>query len=211
MTFPGIFSRLEVLGPSECARIINCCTPHLETSLVSKEGKKNEALRKSRSVLILPDDEKFSSIRLLMQRVVEAFVACSRTAFQYDMKAVEAIQFTEYKEGDYYNWHMDSSSTLPRTVSASLGLSSPMECQGGSLLFRDVYEDETEKDKVSIKLNQGEIAVFPSLLMHSVTPILKGTRYSLVLWSPTPGLDDKQIQQPNQQPLADQTQDPIVF
>ncbi len=202
---------MGVLTPNECSRIINCCIPYIQPSLVGSEGKENKKLRKSRSVLITPDDKRFRSISLLIQRSVKAFVECANTAFQYELQGVEAIQFTEYKEGDYYNWHMDSSANLPRTASASLALSPPTDCQGGALLFRDIYEDPEETEKVSIKICQGEIAVFPSLLVHSVTPVLKGTRYSLVLWSPTPVLDEKQEQNTNQQPVATHTQSPIVF
>jgi predicted 2-oxoglutarate/Fe(II)-dependent dioxygenase YbiX len=45
-------------------------------------------------------------------------------------------------------------------------------------------------------------------LVHSVKPITKGTRYSLVLWSPFMREDQPQN---NEQPVLSQGQDPIVF
>jgi len=35
---------------------------------------------------------------------------------------------------------------------------------------------------------QGSIIVFPSLLMHQVTPVTKGERYSAVAWATGPQL-----------------------
>ena len=37
-------------------------------------------------------------------------------------------------------------------------------------------------DKIEIKEKKGTIIVFPSYLVHRVKPVVKGTRYSLVVW-----------------------------
>ena len=34
-----------------------------------------------------------------------------------------------------------------------------------------------------IEMNKGDIVVFPSYLMHRVTPVTRGERYSLVAWA----------------------------
>ena len=44
------------------------------------------------------------------------------------------------------------------------------------LRVAEILEVEEIKD-------QGSMIIFPSFLDHCVTPITKGTRYSLVLWS----------------------------
>ena len=36
---------------------------------------------------------------------------------------------------------------------------------------------------VTTNRNQGSIIIFPSFMMHQVTPITKGIRNSLVLWA----------------------------
>ena len=33
-----------------------------------------------------------------------------------------------------------------------------------------------------MRRDQGYVAVFPSYVLHEVTPVTKGTRYSLVSW-----------------------------
>tara|TARA_S200002703_G_scaffold46437_1_gene40325 strand:+ start:5473 stop:6228 length:756 start_codon:yes stop_codon:yes gene_type:complete len=72
-----------------------------------------------------------------------------------------------------------------RKISMTLNLSNPEDFEGGSLKFDagkthdsgvDIYECEEIKSK-------GSIIFFPSFLQHTVTPITKGTRYSLVLWT----------------------------
>ena len=44
-------------------------------------------------------------------------------------------------------------------------------------------EEDKMPEGLPVPLEQGEIVVFPSLLLHQVTPVTEGKRYSLVLWS----------------------------
>lgn len=221
MTFPGIITRLSVLKPAECSHIINTCKPFVEPSEVGKSDNSylvDTATRSSKSVIIGPEDNRFTTIRPLLQKTVESFVECTNTAFHQNIQHIEAIQFTEYTEGDFYNWHMDSSPGTPRITSASLCLSDFRSFTGGDLSFRDMVDPETEGDEpLSVKIQQGELAVFPSLLVHSVKPITQGTRYSLVLWSPFVDVSidktrtDLSQSQKDEKPVMAQGQDPIVF
>jgi PKHD-type hydroxylase len=72
-----------------------------------------------------------------------------------------------------------------RKISMTVNLNVPGEYEGGNLKFD--YGMHTEKDRRFHECEeirpQGSIIVFPSFLDHCVTPILSGTRYSLVLWS----------------------------
>ncbi len=72
-----------------------------------------------------------------------------------------------------------------RKISMTVNLNSPGEYEGGNLKFD--YGMHTEKAHRFHECEeirpQGSIIVFPSFLDHCVTPILSGTRYSLVLWS----------------------------
>ncbi len=89
----------------------------------------------------------------------------------------EEIQITEYKEGDKYDWHMDIGADADhRKISVSVQLSRPCTYEGGDLefLFRKNIEQATRKE--------GAAVVFPAYLMHRVTELTKGTRYSLICW-----------------------------
>jgi len=49
--------------------------------------------------------------------------------------------------------------------------------QGGDFQFHKGYLNNN-----IIKPTQGTIIMFPSWILHRVTPVTKGTRYSLVSW-----------------------------
>lgn len=109
----------------------------------------------------------------------------NRQVFGYDIDYLPPIQFGIYKTGSFYKTHYDvdwkSDSAYDRKLSISIQLSDPkIDYEGGKFLFDDVEEPESFNNK------QGTILVFPSFLNHSITPVTKGTRYSLVGWMEGP-------------------------
>ena len=122
--------------------------------------------------------------------------------FQWDW--TENCQFTKYDIGQYYGWHTDSLSTPNdtddpnqrgkiRKLSMTISLNDGTEYDGGQLEFdfkntspSDEWTDEKTYDSKVI-CNQiykkGSIVVFPSFIWHRVTPVTRGTRYSLVAWN----------------------------
>lgn len=93
-----------------------------------------------------------------------------------------ALQITEYDESyeGFYNWHKDTFPDLSndpldkRVLSFSVLLNSSNEYEGGEFEFRDIDIDNFE--------NALDMIMFYSDLEHRVTPVKKGTRYSLVGW-----------------------------
>ena len=66
----------------------------------------------------------------------------------------------------------------------TLNLTDPKEYDGGKLKFdlsktHDSGIDIMEIEEINRK---GSIVFFPSFMSHTITPITRGTRYSLVLW-----------------------------
>ena len=55
-------------------------------------------------------------------------------------------------------------------------LSSPDEYEGGDL------EINIGSTPLKVKKQKGHIAIFPSFLLHRVSPVTKGLRKSLVWW-----------------------------
>jgi len=84
-----------------------------------------------------------------------------------------------------YERHSDrrneSSGSASRYMSVIINLNSNYE--GGEFIF---FNPTTRKEDVirEEKLKEGSVLMFPSnfLFPHSVKPITKGTRYSLVCW-----------------------------
>tara|TARA_S200000501_G_scaffold161950_1_gene152718 strand:- start:236 stop:988 length:753 start_codon:yes stop_codon:yes gene_type:complete len=71
-----------------------------------------------------------------------------------------------------------------RKLSVTINLNLPGEYEGGNLKFDYGPHVEGERYHECTEIRpQGSIIVFPSFIAHQVTPITKGTRYSLVLWS----------------------------
>ena len=67
----------------------------------------------------------------------------------------------------------------------TINLSDPSEYEGGNLEFD--YRNRTDRSDCIVPCKQimpkGSIALFPSFVFHRVTPVTKGTRYSLVVWN----------------------------
>jgi len=111
-----------------------------------------------------------------------AHVASSLNAdyFGFDLTGFgEQLQLTNYHEDRQgtYTWHQDfGSSGSSRKLSMVLQLSDPSEYEGGEL---QIF---TGRNPTSIQKKRGLITVFPAWTLHQVTPVVKGTRQTLVAW-----------------------------
>jgi len=110
--------------------------------------------------------------------------------WKYDIVAAESCQVTRYTKDGFYTWHKDGMGSHndihhepenkflhgnARKLSMSIILNSDYE--GGD------FEIEALPDKEKVpSLKEGSIIIFPSFMTHRVTPVTKGTRYSLVAW-----------------------------
>jgi len=123
--------------------------------------------------------------------------ANSNANWNFQIDSVEHCQFTKYKENQFYNWHCDSykepfnrpNDALHgkiRKLSITCSLSDPDEYEGGELQFN--FNDPERLKKLNLYkckeiLPKGSLVVFPSFVYHRVCPVIKGTRYSLVMWN----------------------------
>ena len=91
---------------------------------------------------------------------------------------INQIDLLKYNSGGKYNVHTDHYTNSPRHLSIIINLNE--EYEGGDLIFTDQKKVEVKR----IKLGKGSIVFFPSNFMypHSITPITKGVRYSIVSW-----------------------------
>ena len=96
-----------------------------------------------------------------------------------DIQITEQAQFTEYPEGGFYDWHMDTDVNMKheppvRKISMTLLLSPENQFEGGDL--------ELMAPGKTVKLKQGHAIIFASFINHRVAPVTKGVRQSLVMW-----------------------------
>jgi predicted 2-oxoglutarate/Fe(II)-dependent dioxygenase YbiX len=91
---------------------------------------------------------------------------------------INQIDLLKYSVGGKYEVHTDHFSSTVRNVSIIINLNDDYE--GGDLVFTNQQKVEVKK----IKLEKGSIVFFPSNFMypHSIKPITKGVRYSIVSW-----------------------------
>ena len=107
----------------------------------------------------------------------------NKEMYNFDLNFMpEQIQYTEYYGTDkgHYDWHMDigSQGFMPfRKLSVTVQLSDPDEYEGGDLQFWTGGQYP-----ISGRRGKGNVVIFPSFLLHRVTPVVKGTRKSFVLW-----------------------------
>ena len=71
-----------------------------------------------------------------------------------------------------------------RKISMTVNLTDPKNYAGGNLKFDFGHHRAKGRFHVCKEIRPtGSIIIFPSFLYHCVTPVTRGTRYSLVLWS----------------------------
>ena len=105
--------------------------------------------------------------------------------FKYDLIYFEPMQFAEYKDGGFFDWHVDTLyHGVPnklRKLSLSLMLTDPDTFEGGEFQFFNGSRPLTGvKNDLKAK---GSIVIFDSRDFHRVTPVTKGTRHAAVCWA----------------------------
>lgn len=94
-------------------------------------------------------------------------------------------RFNCYQGGGTYGNHIDNaifplvgtSQQLRTDVSSTLFLSDADEYEGGELVIEDTYGTQ------HIKLNAGDMVLYPGTSLHRVTPVTKGTRLASFFWT----------------------------
>jgi PKHD-type hydroxylase len=164
-----------ILSASEMDRLIADHKALLAESVLG-HGQADASVRKSQSVF-LRNEPKY---RWLYQRMWQAVVECNRQFFCVDIAGIEGnIQLARYDSSDagFYSWHTDFADVAPnRKISISIQLSESEDYDGGDLqlLF--------DQSPMTLERTRGAFFAFPSFALHRVTPVTRGTRWSLVAW-----------------------------
>jgi len=91
---------------------------------------------------------------------------------------IHGVMFTHSLAGNRYGTHIDNPY-MPSgrsDLSFTLFLNNPGDYKGGELCIKTI--NKTEK----IKLSAGEMIIYPSTQLHSVTEVRDGERYVCVGW-----------------------------
>ena len=168
----------NIFSKEECQQIIalgESLNPQVAT--VTSKTKEDLTTRQSYVSWVFPNQDN----RWVFERVIANVLSLNQQYFNFDLYGLaEGFQFTRYDAPTgKYDAHIDKVlNGLPRKLSLTIQLSDPDEYEGGDLnLYIGPGMEPSTPEK-----QQGKLIAFPSYVLHQVTPVTKGTRYSLVCW-----------------------------
>lgn len=97
----------------------------------------------------------------------------NRIYFNYKIDELPHSWMQTYGPKHFYQKHMDASPGTSRKFTAVLMLSDPNEYSGGELTL------EYHPASYTVSSEQGALAVFPSWVLHSVSPVVSGMRQTI--------------------------------
>ena len=165
--------------PEQCRQIIECGRkqkPQKAQVGMGKPGGGVDTKKRTTTISWIP----FKEMQPMYNQINEFIQKANRNHFGFgDIQITEQAQFTEYPEGGFYDWHMDTDVTMQheppvRKISMTVLLSPENQFEGGDL--------ELMAPGKRVKLKQGHAIIFASFLNHRVAPVIKGVRQSLVMW-----------------------------
>ena len=162
--------------PYETERILNLWNDNQKIkATLSGTDTYDDELRKSNVMFIenTPENE------WIYNRLAGLAIQCNNERYWFDILGFHHnLQLASYTVGDFFDWHLDfgAGEISDRKLSISMQLSDSDEYEGGDLQF--MFNQKT----VNAPREKGTIIVFPSFIMHRVTPITKGVRKSIVGW-----------------------------
>lgn len=158
--------------------IISKASQYITTdgTVIGNQESVESSIRKSK-IKWLPNNGEWS---WLYDRLAAMTVEANNALWKFDLHSiVDDIQFTEYEAGGgHYQWHLDigPDTISHRKVSLVVQLADPEDYVGGDL------EIMLGKDPFAVPRKKGAVMLFPSFMLHRVTPVTEGLRRSLVLW-----------------------------
>jgi PKHD-type hydroxylase len=180
LTLPG------VLSPDECAQVIALAAECAMSDAGLVRTKSHDIRRADLAWL-----EDIPAADWVMDRMVRIVTdvnrgGANRDGFGFALDDfAESAQVARYgadRQG-HFDWHTDIGAgplAARRKLTVVVQLSDPAVYQGGALEVRP------DNNVAQADAAQGTATVFPSFVLHRVTPVTIGTRWSLTLWAHGP-------------------------
>lgn len=158
---------------------------HLQHNRVDENIRKVNGISLDSLEIKTPEDVSKHAMYKFISHHIHKYIVMYASKFPffrdtYPNPFVNQIDILKYFENGKYTAHVDESTETSRSVTVVLNLND--EYEGGDFIFFN----PTKKTEIihREKLKKGSILFFPSnfLYGHSVEPITKGTRYSIVSW-----------------------------
>ena len=171
---------IPLFTPEQCQMVIDAGRKQkpqkAQVGMGRPEGSGVDTKKRTTTISWIP----FKEMQPMYNQINEFIQKANRNHFGFgDIQITEQAQFTEYPEGGFYDWHMDSDVNMQheppvRKISMTLLLSPENQFEGGDL--------ELMAPGKRAKLKQGHAIIFASFINHRVAPVTRGVRQSLVMW-----------------------------
>ena len=170
------------LSHDQCDQLVALCAaaPKKDAGLVGA----TTAHQLRRADLVWLDDVPQAA--WVMDRMIRLVAEANRDSFGFDLtdfaKSPQVARYGAERQG-HFDWHSDiGAGTLAakRKLTVVVQLSDPADHTGGTL---DLWPDSHVRP---VPRQRGLAVIFPSYVLHRVTPVTTGTRWSLTLWSHGP-------------------------
>lgn len=171
----------QALTPDECARIVALAAASQMSDAGLVRAKSHDIRRADLAWL-----EDIREADWVMDRMVRLVAQANRDGFGFDLDDfAESAQVARYGADrlGHFDWHADIGAgplAARRKLTVVVQLSDPAAYQGGTLEVR------ADSNVAVAEAVQGTATVFPSFVLHRVTPVTIGTRWSLTLWAHGP-------------------------
>lgn len=113
-----------------------------------------------------------------------ANLANKNACWNLDLSYPQNVQYARYFPEQHYIPHRDDSispdKTEMRKLSVAIQISNNDYYSGGDFIIQSPRG--TEYECVDKFRNRGSVIVFPSVISHGITPIIRGVRHSIVCW-----------------------------
>jgi predicted 2-oxoglutarate/Fe(II)-dependent dioxygenase YbiX len=147
-------------------------------------GRVDESVRKVHNYRLDRRDKSLTAVHwgnFLSQKIFHAmnlYIHKNNFSKYYRLSEINQVEILKYEKTYHYEYHVDAMKDAQRTLSAILFLNNDYE--GGELCFKNTFDEQ----EINIKAEPGGLVVWPSnfLFPHTVKPIKKGIRYSVVAW-----------------------------
>ena len=122
----------------------------------------------------------------IMERLVDLVAAANREEYGFDLtdfaESAQVARYDAARQG-HFDWHSDIGAGAlaeKRKLTIVVQLSDPETYKGGTLELRP-------SSTVHVAAaTRGTATIFPSFVLHRVTSVTQGVRWSLTLWAHGP-------------------------
>jgi PKHD-type hydroxylase len=179
---PAHVSSPDALSPAECSALIDSVATHQMKDAGLVRGATAHGIRRAEIAWL--DD--IPAAAWVIDRMIGLVAKTNRDSFNYDLtdfgESPQVARYGAERQG-HFDWHSDIGAgnwAAKRKLTIVVQLSEPADYEGGTLELRpDSHITEAPRTR-------GTATVFPSFVLHRVTPVTAGTRWSLTLWSHGP-------------------------